>query len=165
MLHFFPQQRFHRQTRNGWSCVGCSHRKLLVVGGFLPFAAESVLDNSGYVAGCFDYLGCFGSCNLVGGCSCGCCSNHCNGRCWHLLLLDCKGCDIRHLNVHGADGRSKRTLHCGNYFHCVGSDFLGSVDSGFWLVAVATWYCPDGRFLAFSWLLAARVFHRTQEDH
>jgi hypothetical protein len=29
----------------------------------------------------FDYLGCFGSCNLVGGCGCGCCSNHCNGHC------------------------------------------------------------------------------------
>jgi hypothetical protein len=68
-------------------------------------------------------------------------------------------------HVHGVDGRSKRTLHCGDYFHCVGSDFLGSIDSGFWLVAVVTWYCPDDGFLAFSWLLAARVFHSTQEDH
>ena len=88
-----------------------------------------------------------------------------DGHCWHLLLLDCEGHDIRHLNVHGADGRSKRTLHCSDYFHCVGSDFLGGVDSGFWLVAVVTWYCPDDGFLAFSWLLAARVFHSTQEDH
>ncbi len=52
--------------------------------------------------------------------------------------MDFEGCDIRHLNVHGADGRSKRTLHCSDYFRCVGSDFLGSVDSGFWLVAVTT---------------------------
>jgi hypothetical protein len=53
-------------------------RKLLVVGGFLPFAAESVLDNGGYIAGCFDYLACFGSCNLVGGCGRSCCSDHCD---------------------------------------------------------------------------------------
>jgi hypothetical protein len=39
------------------------------------------------------------------------------------------------------------------------------LDSGFWLVAVATCYCPDRGFSAFSWLLAARVFHSTQEDH
>jgi hypothetical protein len=31
-----------------------------------------------------------------------------------LLLLDFKGCNIWHLNVHEADGRSKRSLHCGN---------------------------------------------------
>jgi hypothetical protein len=44
------------------------------------------------------------------------------------------------------------------FFHCIGFDFIGGVDSDFWLVAVATCYCPDGRFLAFSWLLAAQVF-------
>jgi hypothetical protein len=79
--------------------------------------------------------------------------------------LDCKGHDIRHLNVRGADGMSKRTLHCSDCFHCIGSGFLGGIDSGFWLVAVVTCYGPDGRFSAFSWLLAARVFHSTQEDH
>jgi hypothetical protein len=64
--------------------------------------------------------------------------------------LDCKGHDIQHLNVRRADGRSKRTLCCGNCFHCVGFGFLGGVDSDFWLLAVATYYCPDGGFLAFS---------------
>jgi hypothetical protein len=28
---------------------------------------------------------------------------------------------------------SKRTLHCGHCFHCIGSGFLGGIDSGFWL--------------------------------
>jgi hypothetical protein len=97
--------------------------------------------------------------DLVGGCSHGCCSDRCDERCWHLLLLDFEGCNIWHLNVHGANGRSKRTLQC------IGSGFLGSIDSGFWLVAVATCYCPDGGFSAFSLLLAAPVFHSTQEDH
>ncbi len=46
-----------------WLCFGCGHWKLLVVGGFLPFAAESVLDNGGWIAGCFHYLGCFGNCS------------------------------------------------------------------------------------------------------
>jgi hypothetical protein len=43
--------------------------------------------------------------------------------------------------------------------------FFGGIDSDFWLVAVATCYYPDGGFSAFSWLLAAQVFHSTQEDH
>jgi hypothetical protein len=33
--------------------VGCGHQKLPVVGGFLPFAAESMSDSSGCVVGCF----------------------------------------------------------------------------------------------------------------
>ncbi len=73
--------------------------------------------------------------------------------------------DIWHLNVHHADGRSKRTLHCRDFFHCIGFGFLGGIDSGFWLVAVVTCYCPDGRFLASSLLLAVQVFHSTQEAH
>jgi hypothetical protein len=122
---------------------------------FFPFAAENMSDNGGCVAGCFDYLCCFGSCDLVGGCGRdSCCSGRCDGRCWHLLLLDFKGRNIQHLNVCGADGRSKRTLHCGDYFHCIGFGFLVGIDSDFWLVAVATCYYPDDRFLAFSWLLA-----------
>ena len=93
----------------------------------------------------------FCSCNLVGGgCGRNCCSDRCDGHCWHSLLLDCKGRNIWHLNVRRADGRSKRTLHCSNCFHCIGFGFLGGIDSDFWLVAVATYYCPDGRFLAFS---------------
>ncbi len=79
---------------------------------------------------------------------------------WHLLFLDCKGW---HLNVHRADVRSKRTLYCGNYFHCIGSGFLGSIDSGFWLAA--TCYCPDSGILASSLLLAVQVFHSIQEGH
>ena len=101
------------------------------------------------MAGCFYHLGCFGSCNLVGGCSCSCCSEDCNGHCWHCwhsLLLDCEGHDIWHLNTHGADGRSKRTLHCTICLHCIGFGFIGGIDSDFWLVAAATCYCLDGRF-------------------
>ncbi len=43
---------------------------LLLVVFLLPFAAESISDNGGCIAGCFDCLGCFSSCDLVGGCSC-----------------------------------------------------------------------------------------------
>jgi hypothetical protein len=136
----------------------------LLLVAFFPFAAESMSDNGGCIAGCFNYLCCFGSCDLVGGCGRGCCSDRL-GVGWHLLLLDFEGCNIWHLNVRGADGRSKRTLHCGNYFHCIGFGFLGGVDSDFWLVAVATCYYPDDRFLSFSWLLAVQVFHSIPEDH
>jgi hypothetical protein len=66
---FLPGQRFHCQTQNGWPYVGCSHPKLLVVGGFLLFAVESMSDNGGCIAGRFDCLGCFGSCDLIGGSS------------------------------------------------------------------------------------------------
>ncbi len=114
-------------------------------------------DSDGCIAGCFNCVGCSGSCDLVGGCSG--CSDCCNGHCCCLLLLDCKGHDIWHLNVCGADCRSKKTLHCGYCFDCFGSDFLGGVDSGFWLVAVATCYCPDDGLLDSSLLFAAQVFH------
>jgi hypothetical protein len=45
---------------------------------------------------------------------------------------------------------AKGLFHCGDCFHCIGFGFLGSNDSDFWLLAVATYYCPDGRFFAFS---------------
>jgi hypothetical protein len=62
---------------------------------------------------------------------------------------------IWHLNVCGADGRNKRTLHCGDYFHSIGSGFLGGIDSGFWLAA--TCYCPEGGVSASSLLLAVQA--------
>jgi hypothetical protein len=49
-----------------------------------------------------------------------------------------KGHNIQHLNVHGSDGRSKRTLHCNDCFQCIGFGFLGGIDSDFWRVAVVT---------------------------
>jgi hypothetical protein len=73
---------------------------------------------------------------------------HCHGCCWHLLLWDYEGCNIWHLNVHKADGTNKRTLHCGNCFHCIGFGFLGGIDSCFWLVA-CNFYCSDSGVFCF----------------
>jgi hypothetical protein len=68
--------------------------------------------------------------------------------------LDFEGHGIQHLDVRGADGRSKRNLHCCDYFHCIGFGLLGGIDSDFWLVAVATCYYPDdGLLFEFSIVL------------
>jgi hypothetical protein len=82
---FFQGKDFIIGLWNGWLCVGCGCQKLLVVVAFLPFAAGSMSDNSGCVAGCFDHLGCFSSCNLVGGCGHGSCSNR--SLSWALLAF------------------------------------------------------------------------------
>jgi hypothetical protein len=42
---------------------------------------------------------------------------------------------------------------------------VNGIDSGFWLVAVVSCYCPDSGFLDSSLLLAAQVFHSIQEGH
>jgi hypothetical protein len=50
---FFQCKDFIVGLRMVGCVVGCSHQKLPVVGGFLPFAAESMSDSSGCVVGCF----------------------------------------------------------------------------------------------------------------
>jgi hypothetical protein len=60
---------------------------------------------------------------------------------------------------------AKGSLYCDDCLYCVGFGFLGGIDSDFWWVAVATCYCPDHRFLAFSLIPAVQVLNSTQEGH